>query len=198
MGDVVANMAMSLDGYIEDAEARVDQVLAWLYGSGEAVVTAPGDECEFRTSQASAEHLREAFGGTGALVTGRRLFDLTRGWSGRHPVGAPVFVVTHQPPDNWAYPDAPFTFVTDGVASAIAQAKAVAGDRTVAVASADIAQQCLNLGLLDAITVDLVPVLLGSGTPFFANLHQPVALGTPTVVEGHGVTHLRFRVQDKS
>lgn len=66
MGDVVANMAMSLDGYIEDAEARVDQVLAWLYGSGEAVVTAPGDEREFRTSQASAEHLREAFGGTGA------------------------------------------------------------------------------------------------------------------------------------
>jgi len=72
------------------------------------------------------------------------------------------------------------------------------GDRTVAVASADIAQQCLNLGLLDAITVELVPVLLGSGTPFFANLQQPVALGTPSVIEGHGVTHLRYRVQDKA
>lgn len=195
MGDVVANMSMSLDGYIEDAAGGVDRVFAWLSGSGDAVVTAPGDQREFRTSEASAEYLREAFAGTGALVTGRRLFDLTHGWSGRHPVGAPVFVVTHQPPQDWAYPDAPFTFVTDGVASAIAQARAVAGDRTVAVASADIAQQCLDLGLLTAITVDLVPVLLGSGRAFFANLQQPVALGTPSVVEGHGVTHLRYAVQ---
>lgn len=166
MGDVGANMAISLDGYIEDAEARVDQVFAWLYGSGEAVVTAPGEEREFRTSEASAEHLREAFGGTGALVTGRRLFDLTHGWSGRHPVGAPVFVVTHQPPDNWPTPMPP-SRSPDGVACAIARAKEVAGDRTVAVASADIAQ-------------------------------QPVVLGTPSVIEGHGVTHLRYRVQDKA
>jgi dihydrofolate reductase len=195
MGDVVANMSMSLDGYIEDACGGVDEVFGWLYGSGNAEVATPGDDRKFKTSEASADHLRKAFAATGALVTGRRLFDLTHGWSARHPLGAPVFVVTHEPPGDWAYPDAPFTFVTDGVPSAIAQAKAVAGDRTVAVASADIAQQCLNLGLLDAIVVDLVPVLLGGGKPFFANLRQPVMLDTPTVVEGNGITHLTYRVR---
>jgi len=128
-------------------------------------------------------------------VCGRRLFDLTQGWGGHHPAGVPVFVVTHRVPDDWPHPDAPFTFVTDGVASAVAQARAVAGDRAVAVASADIARQCLDLRLLDGISVDLVPVLLGAGTPFFAGLQQaPVTLSTPTVVEGHGVTHLQFRV----
>lgn len=197
MGEVVANMSMSLDGYIEDASGGVEHLFSWLYGSGEEVVAVPGDERKFRTSEASAEQLREGFAKTGALVTGRRLFDLTHGWSGRHPVGAPVFVVTHQAPDDWAYPDAPFTFVTAGVASAVAHAKAVAGDRTVAVASADIARQCLDLGLLDAITVDLVPVLLGSGKAFFAGLKQPVRLSPPTVVEGNGVTHLTYRVQGR-
>lgn len=194
MGEVVANMSMSLDGYIEDAEGRVDEVFAWMSSSSEAVVKAPGTQHEFRVSSASADYLRGAFADIGALITGRRLFDVAHGWGGRHPVDVPVFVVTHRPPDDWAHPDAPFTFVTDGVASAVALAKAVAGDRTVAIASADIAQQCLNLGLLDAIAVDLVPVLLGSGTPFFAQLDERVLLDTPTVVEGHGVTHLRYRV----
>lgn len=195
MGQVVANISMSLDGYIEDATGSVEQVFQW-YGSGEATVTMPGDGREFRTSAASAKQLAEATATTGALVCGRRLFDLTHGWGGQHPAGTPVFVVTHQVPDDWAHPDAPFTFVTDGVASAIMQAKAVAGDRTVAVASADIAQQCLNLGLLDAIAVDLAAVLLGSGKPFFARLrHAPIALSTPTVVQGDGVTHLHYRIQ---
>jgi dihydrofolate reductase len=198
MGDVVANMSMSLAGYMEDARGGVDKVFAWLYGSGNAEVAVPGDDRKFKTSEASADHLRKAFATTGALLTGRRLFDLTHGWSGRHPVGAPVFVVTLEPPDDWSYPDAPFTFVTNGVASAVAQAKAAAGDRIVAVASADVAQQCLNLGLLDAIVVDLVPVLLGGGKPFFAKLRQLFELSTPTVVAGNGVTHLTYRVRTRA
>lgn len=195
MGEVVANMSMSLDGFVEDSNGGVEQVFGWL-GSGDEAVAAPGDEREFRTSPASAEYLRKGFAGTGALVCGRRLFDLTQGWRGRHPAGVSVFVVTHQAPEAWPYPDAPCTFVTDGVASAIAQAKDVAGDRSVAVASPDITRQCLDLGLLDAISVDLVPVLLGAGKPFFADLQgAPVTLSTPTVVQGHGVTHLRYRVR---
>lgn len=195
MGATVANMSMSLDGYIEDSSGGVNEVFAWL-SSGDDAVAVPGDEREFRTAPASAEYLREAFAATGALVCGRRLFDLTHGWSGRHPAGVPVFVVTHRPPDDWAHPDAPFTFVTDGVASAVEQARAAAGERTVAIASADITRQCLDLGLLDAIAVDLVPVLLGAGKPFFADLQgAPVTLGTPTVVEGRGITHLRYDVR---
>lgn len=68
MGDVVANMSMSLDGYIEEADGGVDPSFAWMYGSGETVVTVPGDEREYRTAETSAEHRRQAFGGTGALV----------------------------------------------------------------------------------------------------------------------------------
>lgn len=195
MGDVIANMSMSLDGYIENAAGSVEDLFGW-YSNGDEAVTMPGDGRVFRTSAATAEHLRQTIAGTGALVTGRRLFDLTQGWGGCHPTGAPVFVVTHRPPVDWTHPEAPFTFVTDGVAAAVEQARAVAGDRIVAVASADIARQCVDLGLLDAITFDLVPVLLGAGKPFFADLQDPpVKLEAPTVVQGEGVTHLCFRTR---
>jgi dihydrofolate reductase len=141
------------------------------------------------------EHLRHAFAGIGALVAGRRLFDVAQGWGGYHPMGVPVFVVTHEAPGDWRHPAAPLTFVTDGVESAVAQARATAGDKFVAVASASVAQQCLDAGLLDAIQVNLVPVLLGAGIPFFAHLaRHPVRLEGPTVREGEGVTHLTYRV----
>lgn len=195
MGEVVANMSMSLDGFVEDSGQGVQDVFAWTT-SGDVEFTLPGGGPTFRTSEPTKSYLSQSVSRTGALVCGRRLFDLTHGWGGRHPSGSPVFVVTHQPPRDWAYPDAPFTFVTDGVASAVEQAQAVAGPATVAVATADITRQCLELGLLDAIAVDLVPVLLGSGTPFFAGLQAtPIALETPTVVEGVGVTHLVFRIR---
>lgn len=195
MAEVVANMSMSLDGYINDVDGGVERLFGW-YAASQETVRMPGDEREFTMSPASAEHQHKAVAGVGALVCGRRLFDLAKGWGGRHPVGVPVFVVTHEPPMPWGHPEAPFTFVTDGVASAVAQARAVAGARTVAVGSADITGQCLDLGLLDAVAVDLVPVLLGAGTPFFGGLTQaPVALEKPTVVQGDGVTHLHYRVR---
>jgi len=106
----------------------------------------------------------------GALICGRRLFDITNGWGGNHPVGAPVFVVTHTVPEGWPREDAPFTFVTDGPESAVRQAQAVAGDKVVAVATPTITQQLLDAGLLDEIAVNLVPVLLGEGIRFFDNL----------------------------
>jgi dihydrofolate reductase len=105
---VVANMSMSLDGFIEDASGGVDALFGW-YAGGAEVVAMPGDDREFRTSPASADHIRATIAATGALVCGRRLFDLTRAWGGRHPAGVSVFVVTHRVPDNWAHPDAPFT-----------------------------------------------------------------------------------------
>jgi dihydrofolate reductase len=132
----------------------------------------------------------------GALICGRRLFDLTKAWGGRHPIGCMVFVVTHSVPDGWPREGAPFTFVTDGVESAVAQAKALAGDKVVAVATPTITQQCLNAGLLDVIRVDLVPVLLGKGIRWFDNLsHAPVMLDDPEVTEGLRVTHLAYRLR---
>ena len=110
-------------------------------------------------------------------------------------MGVPAFVVTHTVPQDWVYEGSPFTFVTDGVESAVEQARAVAGDKDVAVGSASIAQQCIRAGLLDEIHVDLVPVLLGDGVRLFDHLGPgPIELENPSVVEAPGVTHLTFRV----
>jgi dihydrofolate reductase len=124
----------------------------------------------FRVSPQSAELLREAHSKMGAFVTGRRTFDLTNGWGGRPPLGVPTFVVTHTVPQEWVYEGSPFTFVTDGVESAVGQARAVADDKDVAVSAASIAQQCIRAGLLDEVHVDLVPVLLGDGVRLFEHL----------------------------
>src|SRR6266702_4097540 len=110
---------------------------------------------------ASAQYMRDGMASAGALIAGRHLFDITHGWGGTHPVGVPVFVVTHEPPAGWPHTKT-FTFV-DSVEKAVALASVAAGDKNVLVASAKIAQQCLDAGLLDAIHVDLVPVLLGEG-----------------------------------
>jgi dihydrofolate reductase len=112
-------------------------------------------------------------------------------------MGRPVVVVTHSVPEGWPREHAPFAFVTDGIESAIEQASALAGDKAVGVNGGTIARQCLNAGLLDEIWVDLVPVLLGGGTPFFDQLNgAPVELEGPTsVVQGTDVTHLRYRVR---
>ena len=94
------------------------------------------------------------------------------------------------------HPDAPFTFVTDGLPSAIEKARALAGDKDVTVSSGKISSQCLEFGLLDEISLDLVPVLLGSGVPLFEHFEAPMLLDGPTlVVEGHRVTHLRYTVR---
>jgi dihydrofolate reductase len=117
-----------------------------------------------------------------------------KGWGGHHPTGAPVFVVTHHPPTD--YPYANCTFVSGGVAAAIEAARAVAGDKNVAVASADITRQCLDLGLLDAVMVDLVPVILGTGRPLLAGVADTINLEDPVITAGQGVTHLYYAVRN--
>ena len=115
------------------------------------------------------------------------------GW--QPPGGGPCFVVTHTVPPEWVKEGSPFTFVTDGVESAIRQAKKAAGDKNVAVSSASIAQQCIKAGLLDEIQIDLAPVLLGGGVRLFDHLGAvPIELERTRVVGATGVTHLCFRV----
>jgi dihydrofolate reductase len=135
----------------------------------------------------------------GALVCGRTLFDVTNGWHGRHSLDVPVVVATHRVPTDWieAYPQAPFSFVTDGVQAAVARAQQIAGDRDVTVTGGTIARQCLDLGLLDEVAVDLVPVVMGEGNrPFFGVLSaEDVLLGDPTTcIQGDRVLHLVFPV----
>jgi len=193
MGEVIANMSMSLDGFIADPADGIDQLFGWM-GNGEVEVPTAVDWATFRMSPASAEYMRAAMVGVGALIAGRHLFDITQGWGGTHPLGVPVFVVTHEPPADWPHTET-FTFV-DSVESAVERARETAGDKNVVVASSKIAQQCLNAGLLDALNVDLVPVLLGQGVRWFDDLAKtPVHLDDPAVIEGNGVTHLAYRVR---
>ncbi len=203
MGKVRTGHSMSLDGCIagpnDGPEAPMgdggERLLAW-YSGGDTEYRLPGTEMVFRVSPQSAELLRETRTTTGALVTGRRTFDLTHGWGGEHPLGVPVFVLTHTVPQEvWVYEGSPFTFVTDGLESALEQAKAVAGDKDVGVIGASLVQQCIRAGLLDEIHFDLVPVLLGEGVRLFDHLGtEPIELESTRVIEGAGVTHLTFRV----
>lgn len=195
MATVIAQLSMSLDGFVAASSDSVEHIFDW-YSKGPATVEMPGDHRSLHVSEASAYQLRELFGSIGAVVSGRRTFDLTDGWRrGNHPAGVPVFVVTHRAPENWQSEGVPFNFVTDGVTSAIAQAKTVAGDRIVFVGSASLARQCLEESLLDELRIDLVPVLLGQGVPLFkGNTSGASKLGGPTVIEGTGVTHLHYRV----
>ena len=196
MGQVISNMSMSLDGFIEDETGSVDDLFEW-YTAGPVETETANADISFRQSSEDTEYMQESIRGHGALIAGRRLFDVANGWNGSHPTGLPVFVVTHHPPTREEFPheDAPFTFVTDGVESAVAQAQAVAGARAVIIASPSITQQALAAGLVDEITVDLIPYLLGSGTPYFEKLAvAPVRLENPTIRAGNRVTHLSYRV----
>jgi dihydrofolate reductase len=116
------------------------------------------------------------------------------GWDDRHPAGAPVVVVTHRPPqdaDSWTT----ISFA-DSVESGIAAARQIAGDKDVTIASASIAAQALDLGLVDEVNISLVPVLMGKGIPYFANLaHAPHRFDDPDIVPGSRVTHLRYAVR---
>jgi len=202
MGKVSTGLSMSLDGFIagpNDGPERPlgeggERLFAW-YSGGDTEYRLPGTDMVFRVSLQSAELLREVHSKMGAFVTGRRTFDIANGWGGNPPLGVPTFVATHTVPQEWVYEGSPFTFVTDGLESAVEQAKAVAVDKDVAVGAASIAQQCIRAGLLDEIHVDLAPVLLGGGVRLFEHLGAgPIELERTEVVEGAGVTHLTFRV----
>ncbi len=195
MGKVIASASVSLDGYIAKDDNTIGRLFDW-YQNGEVEIPTATEDITFHLSTQSAEHWEQWVSGLGALVCGRTLFDFTDGWGGRHTMDGPVVVVTHQVPTSWveAHPGAPFHFVTDGVEAAVAKAQAIAGDCIVAVTAGTIARQCLELGLLDEVAIDLVPVVMGKGRPFFGALSlEDVWLGDPTVcIQGHGVTHLVF------
>jgi dihydrofolate reductase len=196
MGKVVTGATMSLDGYIAGpGESGFDLLFQW-YGTGEVEIRTINPELTFHVSAASAEFFEANRKAAGALVVGRHLYDVTSAWGGRHPLDLTTVVLTHEPPADRPVADDNFVFVTGGIAEAVATARTIAGDRNVVVNGGQMARQALDAGLLDEIGVDLVPVLLGAGTPFFPSLGvKPVQLDGPaTVVPGIGVTHLVYRV----
>ncbi|MFI5261142.1 MAG: dihydrofolate reductase family protein [Candidatus Limnocylindrales bacterium] len=201
MGKVTAGATVSLDGYIAGPdETGFEHLFSWFAGGDIEFLSADlGVGPSIKLSEPDHRYMRDFVDRVGVFVIGRRMFDLTDGWGGRHPLTKPVVVVTHTVPEAWiaAHPDAPFTFVIDGLSSAIEQARAIAGDRDVVVTPGKIMSQCLELGLLDEVSIDLVPVLLGGGVPFIDQLTAaPILLDGPSlVVEGERVTHLRYTIR---
>lgn len=194
MAKTVLYMSMSLDGFITGPDDRSDAPLGvdgerlhnWLAADGDAGVAG------FRPPGRSGEVFDELMQ-TGAVVAGRRTFDLARGWGGDHH-GVPIFVLTHHASD--APTDSSLvTYVTDGIESAISQAKSAAGDKNVMVHGAETAQECLRAGVLEEMQIHLIPVLLGQGRRLFDHLGaRHIELELARVIEAPGVTHLRYRV----
>jgi dihydrofolate reductase len=196
MSKVIALMSMSLDGFVADHKDGVAEVFDWYMSSGDVEFhTGGSDPMTFKVSAPSAEHLCRLWSELGAVLTGRRTFEVAHGWGGNHAWG-PAFVLTHRIPAGWPRPNSTVYFVTDGIESAVAQAIAAAHGKSVGVHGADTIQQLLNAGLLDEIHVDIAAILLGSGVRLFDHLAcTPAVLGNPTVIAGVGVTHLRYPVR---
>jgi len=195
MAKVLTHMCMSLDGFVAQPDDNPAELFDW-YWDGEVVVPSAQEAMSFSVDAASAPMLRDLLSGGGAIVAGRRLFDLTDGWGDNHPAGAPVVVVTHRPPPVDATTRFPRTTFTGSVEEGIREAKAIAGDRFVTIASADIIRQAVNLGLVDEIAISLVPVLFGAGVRYFGDLvGGHVLLDDPIVVQGRRALHLRYPVR---
>ena len=200
MSKVVIDMSMSLDGFVagpDDGKANPlgrhggEHIFDW-YFSGEEEYRDPVFRPEPGVNRDEVERM---FAESGAFIFGRRTYDITDGWGGRHPVnGLPVFVMTHEPPDD--PPDGPsnLTFVTDGIESAVRQARAVAGGKDVRLGGASPGKQALAAGLCDEILIHLAPYLLGGGVRLFDELQDGIQLEKLSVSDGPLATHLRYRV----
>lgn len=194
MSKITTQFTMSLDGFIAGLNDDIGLLFRW-YAGGDTDFKMPGVDRPFKISRASADYLREAWGCIGAMVTGRRDFDVSRAWGGQSLLGVPMFIVTHRVAHEWVKEGSPFTFVTEGVERAIELARRAAGDKDIAVSGTQIVQQCLRAGLMDEINIDLAPILLGAGIRLFDHLGpNPIHLEYIRVIEGTGVSHLRFRV----
>lgn len=193
MGSVCVGFTMSLDGYIAGPNDDVSSLFSWYFG-GDVEIPVPGSQMVFRVSPPSVEVIHAMLSRFGAMVTGRRDFDVSGAWGGQSPLNVSTFIVTHSPPKEWVGPHSPFTFVTEGVETALALARQAAGDRDIAVSGTTIARQLLNLGLVDEIHIDLAPVLLSGGVRLFDQLDSQVGLERTRLIEADGVTHLTFRV----
>jgi dihydrofolate reductase len=191
MTKVIFDISMSLDGFVTAPGVSPEEPL----GDGGQRL----HEWAFSEHERNRELLAEAVNFVGAVIAGRRTYDLSVPWwradGPAGPARVPVFVVTHTEPED--VPEGGvYTFVSGGIESALEQSKAAAGDKDVAVmGGAEIGQQFIRAGLIDEISIHLVPVLFGGGTRMFEHLgSEHIQLETAGVIETPTATHLRFRI----
>lgn len=186
MAKVVVDINVSLDGFVAGPHDRPEQpagqggerLFDWMFGDK---VT--------KENQQIMDDLRHA---TGAVVAGRRTYDMVNGWGG--DIDVPHFILSHDVPENVPGKAELFHFVSEGAESAITQAKAAAGDKIVHVlGGAQAIQQAINTGLVNEIQLHVVPVMLGDGVRLFENIKHLPQLEKIRVLDTPGVTHLQYR-----
>jgi dihydrofolate reductase len=194
MATVIVQAVASLDGFIARPDDLPGPIFDW-YEAGDVELRFNPDHA-FHVSQASVDYLDHS--DVRCQLIGRRLFDFVDGWGGLPMVGDRVFVVTHRDADEWRqrYPDAPYTFCSDGVEDAMRRAADHAGDGTVIVCAGEVGGQVVAAGLADELAIDLAPVFLGRGKKFLGSATDEIVLDDPhVVVQGERVLHLRYRLR---
>ena len=190
MGKVVLAFSMSLDGFVAGPEVSKDNAMGvggdrlhkWMFQGG------PESSIDLGMA-------RELLAKVGAVILGKRTFDVGLQHWNDTPYPVPSFVVTHEKRDKEEMKSAAFTFVSDGISSAVKQAKAAADGKVIIVMGANVAQQLMKEGLADEIYIQLVPVLLGSGIRLFEHFGTaPIELTCDRAVNSPHITHLKFKI----
>lgn len=201
MGKVVFNMTVSVDGFVAGPNDSPDNGLGdgggplfnWYFRGDTEIVLSEGTP-PLKISKQSAKILQESVSRLGAGIWGRKTFNIAHAWGG-HPPGSPAFIVTHHIPQEWVYEGSPFIFVSDGVESAVRQAKEAAADKDVVICTASILQQALNADLVDELHLDVAPMILGQGVRLFDHLNLgPIHLERIHAIEAPNVTHVAFHI----
>jgi dihydrofolate reductase len=193
MGKLLLSFSMSLDGFIAGPDVSLDEPMGrggerlhqWMFNDSPERGVDP--------------HMaKEIFDVVGAVILGRRTFDVgLKPWEDT-PFPAPCFVLTHRPRETLAMKSGTFSFVADGIASALDQARAAAGGKDIVVMGANAAQQYLQAGLVDTLVLQLAPVLLGAGTRLFDHLGtDQIELTQTRLIGSPFVTHMKFDVAKK-
>jgi dihydrofolate reductase len=203
MGKVHADRSMSLDGFVAGPNGGPQNPLGgggprlhqWMY---DVESWRERQSLEGGRTDRDDEVSKETYARTGAYVMGRRMFaEGEVGWPDPPPFHAPVFVLTHHAREPWVRQGGTtFTFVTDGIESALEQARAAAGDKDIQISGgADTVRQFIEAGMLDELQIHLAPVLLSEGVRLFERIDpDAVELEVTRVVDSPRVTHLRYRV----
>jgi dihydrofolate reductase len=198
MGTVVVDLTVSLDGFVAGSNDGPgaplgrggEHLFTWMNAGPASNRVHP----HLAPPDASKVVVEEWMTEGGAIISGRRTFDIANGWKDGHPIDVPIFVLTHEVPTRGAWSPR-VSFVTEGIERALELAQQAAGNLTVSVSGADVAQQLLRAGRVDEIQVSVVPLLLGAGVRLFDHLGpDPIVLEQTRVIASVGVTHLRYRV----
>ena len=201
MSRSVLYMSMSLDGYIAGPNDRPGnpggddfmRLHEWCGSASDA-----GPSAEATDASGIGRQLLDEINETGAVLAGRNTVEQVDHWGGDHHGGVPIFVPSHRPPGPSVAKYPLVTYVTDGIASAMAQAKAAAGDRNVLVHGAYTAQTALAVDVLDELQIHQVPVLFGGGRRLFEVLPERIELEIIGVVDTPEATHIRYRIISRS